>query len=815
MNNRLFLFLIIAPFLLEGIGLVFIHNNIVFYYSFLPCLIFLFLKKNKETEWPKKATIFFSIFIFFSFFSSIFFATDKQKAFENTMFYLSSFLIFVFFYNQKDLAKECVKKIIFFGSVVFSTFFLIFTFFLKKLIGNTFISASEYNLIVPLYSGHNHLGDFLGLILIFLFFEEVTKERKKKFLYIIFFIFFIFFLLSFSRSAYLGLVAVFLWFFFMKYKRTFINQSFKLVVAILSIIFVFFILLSFNNNLIYLKHKARLLSSRDKYWKQAKESIKNNLIFGVGLGNFKDASFLYRLRPDDWTDAAHNLFIDIFVCGGAFAFVGFILFILFVLLSAYKNFSIYSLLFLYILVVFQIDYIYQNHSFFILFMILAGFVHKEDKTIKSKLIYSFITIIIGFLLVHMITSNIFLLINNPKAAIHFYPLNEKAYQVLINSYLEQENIILAEQVAEKYEKLFSQKSEAIIFLANFFEKVGNRKKSLLLYEKTYLLNKFVSFEIIKKIYEFKNEIIGREKADSFIEYYIREQKKLISREQKEEIYYFCHQKTTARCPLLYFLLPKPNKIEKTDKNDPYQAIYTLNNEGFNERFDYQVKKTKDTFRIVVLGAGNAFGFLVDTKDNWVERLEDMLNNQLQNKYKKFEVINLAYHSFDLAYQIERFRRQGIKYQPDLVLWMNNDFLQINEIFLPEIERYSWINQSEEERQKYQKQGKYFPSWDLAWQDYQKKIKEEGIDIDNYQKKRIKEFFDLYQGPVVFISLYEIPGFAKNELLSRKNVYIFNPKDFPENKIYYFEKIKSINPTGHQALAEMIFEFLKGIYKDYF
>lgn len=99
---------------------------------------------------------------------------------------------------------------------------------------------------------------------------------------------------------------------------------------------------------------------------------------------------------------------------------------------------------------------------------------------------------------------------------------------------------------------------------------------------------------------------------------------------------------------------------------------------------------------------------------------------------------------------------------------------------------------------------------MAWQDYQKKIKDEKVDVDAYQKERIKEFFDLYQGPVVFISLYELPDFAKDELLSHKNVYLLNPKDFPQNQSYYFEKVKTINPFGHQALAEMISEFLRGI-----
>jgi len=126
------------------------------------------------------------------------------------------------------------------------------------------------------------------------------------------------------------------------------------------------------------------------------------------------------------------------------------------------------------------------------------------------------------------------------------------------------------------------------------------------------------------------------------------------------------------------------------------------------------------------------------------------------------------------------------------------------------EKYRWITQSKEELKKYQKQCKYFPSWDLAWEEYQKKLKEEKIDVESFQKEIIKEFFELYQGPVVFISLYEIPNFAKKELLNHKNVYLLNPKDFFQNQSYYFEKVKAINPIGYQKLAEIIFEFVRGV-----
>ncbi len=52
--------------------------------------------------------------------------------------------------------------------------------------------------------------------------------------------------------------------------------------------------------------------------------------------------------------------------------------------------------------------------------------------------------------------------------------------------------------------------------------------------------------------------------------------------------------------------------------------------------------------------------------------------------------------------------------------MNNNFYRLNEIFLPLADKYSYIENDPKEKERLKKEGKYFSSWDLAWNDYLKK-----------------------------------------------------------------------------------------------
>ncbi|OGG10800.1 hypothetical protein A3J20_02435 [Candidatus Gottesmanbacteria bacterium RIFCSPLOWO2_02_FULL_42_29] len=165
-------------------------------------------------------------------------------------------------------------------------------------------------------------------------------------------------------------------------------------------------------------------------------------------------------------------------------------------------------------------------------------------------------------------------------------------------------------------------------------------------------------------------------------------KKRINSLSNENYSYEINKKnnTFGNSELTSFYEPKPNSTENITADWlGYEIEITMNNDGLNDRYDYELYKPLNTFRIVTLGDSHTYGVYLKTQDNWSEKLEDILNRQLNcPQYKKFEVINLGVHGYDLMYSFERFKKRGLKYNPDLIIWFVNNwnFQNINEYYYP-------------------------------------------------------------------------------------------------------------------------------------
>lgn len=128
---------------------------------------------------------------------------------------------------------------------------------------------------------------------------------------------------------------------------------------------------------------------------------------------------------------------------------------------------------------------------------------------------------------------------------------------------------------------------------------------------------------------------------------------------------------------------------------PYTPIYERNDDRLNERFNYATEKSASVYRILTLGDSWTFGLHVSTKDNYTERLEDILNERLRAGnvrcpgVEKFEVINLGLGGYDIEYMVESLRLRGLAYAPNLVIPLikNDDFVIVNEIWQPKIAAY--------------------------------------------------------------------------------------------------------------------------------
>ena len=144
-------------------------------------------------------------------------------------------------------------------------------------------------------------------------------------------------------------------------------------------------------------------------------------------------------------------------------------------------------------------------------------------------------------------------------------------------------------------------------------------------------------------------------------------------------------------PLTYYYEPKPNIIEEEQLEWLTQkAVYTINADSLNERRDYAVDKPINVYRILALGDSFTFGHYVNTKDNWTEQLEDMLNAQADCDNRQYEVINLGERGYDVQYIAYRYKNRGKKYNPDLVIWheSGSGFSRILELLYPMVERNS-------------------------------------------------------------------------------------------------------------------------------
>ncbi len=791
-------------FIFDGFGLFSEINYFpLVLVSFLPIVgFFESIIFDKKLIIPKK--IFFLFLLFFVFmFSSFNFSVDQINSYFPFIFYLSSFFIFIFSYNEKRFLESSLKTFLIFSSLIFISISLV--------VGkNPPISSLQF--IYPTYSNHNHLGDFLGLAIVYLFIDYLDKKKKIDLFLILFF--FAFFLFSWSRTAYLGLfISLFLILIFKKNSRSRITKS------IFALILIFFIIsqrefyqisqLNFLENFLYQNFQFRprsVFSGRIEYFHQAIQGFLEKPLLGWGPGNFTYLSKKYVSQNLQQVSSSLNIFLTILAEGGVFVFFLFVLLISVIISSYVKNrhkpYDKYFFMFLYLMINFFFDYTYAIKTFFLFWFVVGGLIYQEKQHFKEVVfqISSIITLVIVIL---YLTGQIFLFTNYYSRSYLFFPFQQVAYQKEINQLIFQNQLKKSEEIAKKYLQLSSfYNFETISFFVDYYQKINQEKKALAALRFYLKNNRYPSLDMLKKYYFLQKKLDGKKSADKeFLSF----TKILIDGTWfnplvEKEIHRFCFDNNIPFCRYPYLYLPKSKSFEQT-KVDPYRAVYHFNNLGSHNQSNYPVKKPKNTFRILVLGDSHAFGFLVNTKDSWPERLTDLLNQEPgQNSNKKIEIINLSYHNYDLLYQVERYLIDGKKLKPDLIIWMNNNFYRLHEYFAPILEKYYSYDQ-EPTRTEYQKKGIYFPSWQLASEEYYKQINKK--EVFQKQKEAIREFFENYQGPVVFLSLEEIPQEIKESLLSSSQVVVYELKEIKEDKNNFYPQIGSLNPQGHQKIAEVI------------
>lgn len=269
--------------------------------------------------------------------------------------------------------------------------------------------------------------------------------------------------------------------------------------------------------------------------------------------------------------------------------------------------------------------------------------------------------------------------------------------------------------------------------------------------------------------------------------------------------------------LKYFYEPKPNNTEVWNPKWLGREVKnTINSDSRNERFEYSSYKPIGVYRIISIGDSFTFGQYVNTSENYPEVLEDMLNSKLKCKnISKFEVINLGVYGYDMEYTVERFTKRGIKYSPDLVIWLlnNEKFGKVNEYIMPynnSLTRQGLFNGDITKLNQ-----AYIELANLGVE-LTKKL---GYDsILQYQKNQLNKFYDLYQGKLLILGFLNLSEGNKNiikEFIKKNNNYLFYSGVFntTSNSNY---SIPDGHPSkeGYKKIVEDILAYLtKNILPD--
>lgn len=252
-----------------------------------------------------------------------------------------------------------------------------------------------------------------------------------------------------------------------------------------------------------------------------------------------------------------------------------------------------------------------------------------------------------------------------------------------------------------------------------------------------------------------------------------------------------------------------------------KIAYRINKDSLNEQYDYPQQKPLNTIRVVVIGDSFTYGIYVNTKDNWTELLETSLNKTpLCPNVHKYEVINLGMPGYDVEYALARYKKRGVKYNPDLILYYmkNNDFEEIRQYMYPY--KLKYVN-------LFKKTGvewilSHFGTlsnnfaYDLAETAYLKQMNLNKSKIEAYQMNVLDDFLSKNKKNILFFNNFELDKTYENFLKKRNNkygnIYFFDDSNSlfnnPDSKAYTFTPYDNHpNRAGHKVIASDLYKYL--------
>lgn len=252
-----------------------------------------------------------------------------------------------------------------------------------------------------------------------------------------------------------------------------------------------------------------------------------------------------------------------------------------------------------------------------------------------------------------------------------------------------------------------------------------------------------------------------------------------------------------------FYDPIPQKLESmtVPPGIDYIPQNVSNSDGFNEDREYSIVKNNNTYRIIAIGDSFTYGIYVSSKENWTSVLERALNSASYCPQYTFEVINMGVPAYDNEYSIERFRRKGVKYSPDLVIWLQVEPKRINELIMPTVAAF-------EKKHQAGKANLGVETGQFRNTVYRQIVSRYGdAKVLEYQKKVIEKIGKYYKSSLLLIPIPHLSNDEKNML---KNVTLGN------DQWYYFDGLRKFSvfendghpdKKGHKMIGEDIFDFV--------
>lgn len=261
----------------------------------------------------------------------------------------------------------------------------------------------------------------------------------------------------------------------------------------------------------------------------------------------------------------------------------------------------------------------------------------------------------------------------------------------------------------------------------------------------------------------------------------------------------------------YFFEPKPNTVNYWSPEWlGYSVENKINSDSLNDERDYSVIKPSDTYRILTVGDSFTYGLYVATKNNFSKKLEAKLNDSLIcDKYSKFEVINLGVGGYDVSYTYKRFILRGIKYNPDLVIWLINphNIYSYNDLIIPiqNILLSAGIQDFNPNTRQY-----------IAIEEARNKINQTyGSNyMTELSKQKLFKYKEFIKVLTLFLSLDDLPQNQQkimNEIISNSNfIYQSMKLSFLQNTSFHFIDYHP-NELGHEVLANGIYKIIVNSY----